>query len=434
MWVGKDMSDKGWSPHRGTALIAALILVVLVGILGSTILYSTSTDLLISGNFRRSAQTFYAAEAGLAEVQHRLAGGPLSNAWYVGDLTIPPQSHWSAYVLTDANWEPGIDPEYDGSWTNFVPQNGHFSNTLIQPNSVQQDLAYWVKIRHKTEFDAEQAGHQSASPHYRDLDGSTIRHSTANRGELIRFGYPQVFSVKPEPFTSLDPTFHVPIEIITSYGQVEGAEAILQIDATHQPGPPIWGTVYVESSLLLSGSAIVIEGVDQCGILAAGRAPIALAPGGIVTGAATLTGNPSTPQTGPAPLSLDHQMAVLNRRSTTITGDILGVNLGVPSSPAFLYAQPLSGTLNISQVTGYGVLLIKGDAHIAAPFFWKGLVMVSGQVIFSGGLGSMELEGALYGRTVHVLNNNVRMVLDTCPIEASLRMLPLQVLSWRQLL
>ena len=51
--------------RKGSALIAALLLVAVSSILGATILFATSTDLQISGNYRRAIQSFYAAEAGL---------------------------------------------------------------------------------------------------------------------------------------------------------------------------------------------------------------------------------------------------------------------------------------------------------------------------------------------------------------------------------
>ena len=59
--------------RKGSALIAALLLVAVSGIMGATILFATSTELQISGNYRRAIQTFYAAEAGLAEPQRRLS-------------------------------------------------------------------------------------------------------------------------------------------------------------------------------------------------------------------------------------------------------------------------------------------------------------------------------------------------------------------------
>jgi len=98
------------------------------------------------------------------------------------------------------------------------------------------------------------------------------------------------------------------------------------------------------------------------------------------------------------------------------------------------YADLSGGTLTVSQVTGYGILLVKGNVKIVAPFQWEGLIIVSGQVTFTGGLGSSILNGAFYADRVKVLHNDVSIILDTCPIAATLRTLPVQVLTWRQLL
>ncbi|MDH5429259.1 MAG: hypothetical protein OEY57_13940, partial [Nitrospirota bacterium] len=76
----------------------------------------------------------------------------------------------------------------------------------------------------------------------------------------------------------------------------------------------------------------------------------------------------------------------------------------------------------------------KGNAQIAAPFQWEGLIVVSGQITFSGGLGSSVLNGALYADRIQVLQDDVSITLNTCPIAKTLRTLPLQVLTWRQLL
>ena len=77
--------------RQGSALIAALLLVAVSGIMGATILFATSTDLQISGNYRRAIQTFYAAEAGLGETQRRLHGTLASNPVFLGDLASPYQ-------------------------------------------------------------------------------------------------------------------------------------------------------------------------------------------------------------------------------------------------------------------------------------------------------------------------------------------------------
>jgi hypothetical protein len=420
--------------RKGSALIAALLLVAVSGIMGATILFATSTELQISGNYRRAIQTFYAAEAGLAETQRRLSGSPVSNPVFLGDLTSPYQPNWSAYVFSQAVWKPEDDQTYDAQLTNFVPLSGNFTNTLTQPNSVQSNLAYWTKVHHKTEYDAEQAGHRLATPHYFDGDGVTKLHSMNNRGQLIQFGYSSGTSVKPEQFTSSLQTLYVPVEVITSHGQVEGADSILQADVTHPAGPPVWAPIYVGNEVVLSGSMITIQGIDTCGLLPAGRPPISLAPSATLVGVASFTGNPSTPQISPTSLDLGQQIKDLKKGATKVTSDLIGVNLGTALSPTVHFAEPSSGTLTVSQVTGYGILSVKGNVQIAAPFHWEGLILASGQVTFIGGLGSSILNGALYANRVQMLNNNVSITLDTCPIAATLRTLPLQVLTWRQLL
>ncbi len=420
--------------RKGSALIAALLLVAVSGIMGATILFATSTELQISGNYRRAIQTFYAAEAGLAETQRRLGGESVANPVFLGDVASPLQSNWSAYVFSQPGWKPADDPTYNGLLTNYVPLSGNAGNTLAQPNSVQTDLAYWTKVHHKAEYDAEQAGHRQATPHYIDGDGLTTLHSTSNRGHLVRFGYALLTSVKPEQFTTTLPSIYPSVEMVTSHGQVEGADSILQADVFHPVGPPVWAPMYAGIGVVLSGSMVTIQGMDACGLLPSGLPPISLAPSASLVGTAGLTGNPAIPQLSPMALDLNEQIKGLKKGATPIVADLISVTLGSATSPAVQYAEPSSGTLIVSQVTGYGILLVKGDVQIVAPFQWQGLVVVSGQVTFSGGLGSSILNGALYADRVQILHDDVSVTLDTCPIAAALRTLPVQVLTWRQLL
>jgi len=420
--------------NKGSALIAALLLVAVSGIMGATILFATSTELQISGNYRRAIQTFYAAEAGLTETQQRLSGSPASNPTYLGDKSVPLQQNWAAYVLSDAGWQPTDDQTYNALLTNYIPLSGNATNTLAQPNSVQSDLAYWTEVHHKTENDAEQAGHRPATPHYVDGDGVTTLHSTNNRGQLIRFGYPLPTSVEPEQFTTTLLSVYPPVEMITSHGQVEGADAILQADVMHPAGPPVWAPIYGGNEVVLSGSMITIQGMDVCGLFPSGLPPISLAPSASLVGTAGLTGNPATPQVSLISLDLDQQIKDLKQGATPVLTDLMSVTLGSSASPAVHYAEPSSGTLNVSQVTGFGILLVKGNVQIAAPFQWEGLIVVSGQATFVGGLGSSTLNGALYAERVQILQNDVSIVLDTCPITTTLRTLPLKVLTWRQIL
>lgn len=420
--------------EAGGALLAALILVAISGIMGATILFATSTDIHISGNYRRAVQSLYAAEAGLAETRRRLVGIPAISPWYVGDPSLTYQSNWSAYVVTDAGWQSQQDPTYSPSLTNYVPTNGDFTNTLILPNSIQTTLPYWAKVQHKTEYDAEQSGHSVLVPHYVDADGAITRHTKNNRGQLIRFGYPENSSIRPGQFSTSAPSLYPPVEVIRSQGEIEGAVSIVQADVAHQPGPPIWAPVYVGNYLHLSGGSIAIQGTDVCGLLPAGLPPISLGPAATVVGTASLTGNPGVPQVGPESLDLSGYVDQLQSGGESIPGDETGVTFGAAGSPAVQVSKPPGGLLTLTNVSGYGLLLIDGSLRVYPPFHWEGLIIVSGQATIESGLSPVLIQGAVWVDTLVILNNNVTISLDTCPISSTLRILPIKVWNWRQLL
>ena len=131
--------------ERGIAPVASLLLVVVVGIVGATVLETTSTEIKISGNYREAVQNFYAAEAGIAEGQARLRGMQESGSGLIGDPVVGYNPRWSAYILTSSPWTPGEDPGYSTLDTNFIPTLASQTSTIIQPNSLQSSLTYWVK-------------------------------------------------------------------------------------------------------------------------------------------------------------------------------------------------------------------------------------------------------------------------------------------------
>ncbi|MDR4494109.1 MAG: hypothetical protein R3B74_06760 [Nitrospirales bacterium] len=420
--------------QAGGALLAALILVALSGIMGATILFATSTDIHISGNYRRAVQSLYAAEAGLAETRRRLVGFPGTHPWYAGDSLSTYQANWSAYVLTDASWQLQQDPAYSTGLTNYVPTNGDFINTLIVSNSLQTVLPYWAKVQHKSEYDAEQAGHSASMPHYVDGDGTFTTHSKNNRGHLIRFGYSGNTSVQPGQFSTSAPSLYPPVEVIRSQGEVEGAISIVQADVAHQPGPPIWAPVYVGSHIHLSGGAITIQGHDACGLLPAGLPPIFLGPSATVVGTASLNGNPGVPQVGSQVLNLSGYFNQLQASGQSIPGDLTGVTLGTVASPEVQVAKPSGGMLILTNVTGYGLLLVDGSLRIYPPFHWEGMIIVSGQATIESGLSPVLIQGVVWANELSVLNNDVTITMDSCPISRILRIFPTKVLNWRQLL
>ena len=195
----------------GFALVAVLLLVAIAGLVTATVLQTTSTEIRISGNHKQAIQELYAAEAGLAEARSRLRKTSGAEAYLIVDTAVSPDPLWTAYIVASSEWSSSADPEYASRETNLFPLPGNPNNTVVQPNSVQTDLPYWVKIRHKTEYDAERAGHKPATPHYVDLDGSKARHKKGKRGNVMYFGYPSPTSTLPVSFTTKTPVPWLPI-------------------------------------------------------------------------------------------------------------------------------------------------------------------------------------------------------------------------------
>jgi hypothetical protein len=259
-----------------------------------------------------------------------------------------------------------------------------------------------------------------------------------NQGNLVFYGFASGNGLTPTLFTSAYPTPYSPIDIIISQGEAEGAISLIQAEVAHPTGPPLLAPVYANSQVVFVGGSATVQGYDACGLLPEGRPPVRLGPAGSLVGTPTMTGNPPTARVGMESLDLLKVLDGLKRGAQVIDGDLVNLSLGAEQNPALLYAEPLergvSSDLAIQNIMGFGVLLVRGNVRISAPFYWEGLVVVSGQATFDGGLGTSAIHGALYADQVQMLSGDVAITLDTCPIATTLRVLPVAILNWKQLL
>ena len=106
-------------------------------------------------------------------------------------------------------------------------------------------------------------------------------------------------------------------------------------------------------------------------------------------------------------------------------------------------AKASGGLLTLTNVTGYGLLLVDGSLRIYPPFqdmvtslaiCTSGMIIVSGQTTIESGLSPVLIRGAVLGNVLSVLNKDVTISLDACPISRTLPLFPIKVLNWRQLL
>lgn len=423
------------NPNRGFALVAVLLLVAVVSLVTATVLQTTSTEIQISANHKQAVKDLYAAEAGLAEARSRLWKTPGTAAAFIEDTAVSPDPLWTAYIVESTDWSPSVDPEYASHEANVIPVPGNPSNTVVRPNSLQTGLPYWVKIRHKTEYDAWQAGHRAATPHYVDLDGSTARPRRNKRGNVLYFGYPSTASTLPVSFTTNVPTPWLPIEKIIAHGATTGGTVVLEEEVVHQPGPNQLGALHATGSVSLAGAPSTINGHDACG--AVGSLP-PVVHGGTITSVPTIhfDGTPASPQHSshvPAPATT---LTALNADAMILTHDQINQHLGTAPAPMTFFAEgglfPQPQGIRIRQTRGFGILLVEGNATLEGEVHWDGMILVSGTLFLNGFGSGIVIRGAVWAREIDQSTGPLTVQYDSCRLKAAMLSLPTRVRTWRE--
>jgi hypothetical protein len=398
-------------------------------------LNATNSELQAAGRQKASLQSFFAAESGISEAMRRLRVSS-SSPDYAGDAAALLVPNWSAYILTSDSWTTGDDPAYDAGLTNYIPTSGSLMNTTIQANSKQSDLGYFVRIRHKREYDAEQAGHTPGYPHYFDNDGSTVANTSAAPGNIVYYGYGDASQpTTAVQFTSSSATQHYPVEIITTYGMSGERFTATEAEVVRNPGLAVIGAIYSEGDLTGNGNAATISGIDHCGSVADVPAIYTLDPATSSISGATVQG---VIDSGSDDLDLGSYVDILKEAAPsliTLSADVNGATYGSAGGYVTVYSETSGnvGGLKMSNVDGYGTLIIDGDLTMGGGFTWTGLVVVTGTVTFNGGGSGVNITGAVMSGDAVSLNGGLEIYYDSCAVGKSLSSLGYKLINWRQL-
>ena len=422
----------------GAALITSLLFMAILSIMGTAAYLTTSNELMISRNYKTAKAAFYSAEAGTEEARERLKGSS-SAANYAGDPASGPDQWWSAYILTSSSWQTTDDSNYNSSYKNYIPTSISHTNTTIATNSLQTDISYFVKIRHKREYDAEQAGHTTTSNNYYDSDGSTATHTAASPGNIIYYGYGNPATpTTATQFTTAGSTEHKPVETITAYGSSGNSSKLIEIEVVHNPGPKIKAALYAKGDITGNGTSLSVDGNDNCGA-ASGKPPVYTLDPSVtnLNGSPTMSGNPASPQNGTDDIDITGYVNSLKDSVTEIiTSDQNGTNYGDASNFVTCYSDTSNphnvGGLKLQNVTGYGLLLVEGDLTLGGGFNWNGLILVTGVLVFNGGGSGINILGAVLANQTIDINGGVDVRYDSCMIDDTLNNTALNIISWKQ--
>jgi len=421
------------------ALVMGLMFVLILATLGSIAYLMTSNDLAISGQYRAVKQAYYNARAGITEARLRLNGTDADDL-FLGDPSTTPDPNWSAYLLSTTDWTVADDPYFNSNYKNYYPTAADKENTSKTLNSVQTDVKYFVHIRHKREYDAEKLGHTTAHPHYYDGDGNLGVNPASSPGKIIYYGYGDPSDPnKLCQFTTASATSRKPVEIITAFGMSQGGFRVLEIEGVMPPGPPIMAGLYARGNVTGNGSAMIVDGRDDCG-MEAGLPPIYTLIPSItnVNGDPILEGNPASIVQGPSDIDIQASVDAFKENATEeIQADVLGDAFGGPDDFVTVFSDTSNpynvGGLKLSNITGFGILLVDGDLTLGGGFQWNGLVLVTGTLVFNGGGAGVNIQGAVLANQTVDINGGIDIQYNSCMVGSALSSASMKFLSMRDM-
>jgi hypothetical protein len=421
--------------ESGAVLTTGLLFLAVLSLLVATAVSTTSIAVELSGNYKSLTRAFYSSETGIHEALGRLKGTAPD---HIGDPSGTPDPQWSAYVLTSDSWQSSDDPTYDATYHNYIPTAGDPVNTTVMRTSLQNHSTYWVKVKHKREYDAEQAGHSQSAAHYYDNDGSVAMHTPATPGNIVYFGYANPATpATPVQYTGTVVGMDQPVEKLLGYGYDGSSVHVIEAEAVRAPGPLITATIYAKQDLKGNGSSLYVDGNDNCGTAPAVAPIYTLSPAITnLSGNPTFDGNPNTAQSGPTNIAIADFVTRLNIRATVLSEDQNGATFGAADHYVTVYsntADPVNvDGLTIQNSTGYGLLLVQGDLTMGGGFEWNGLILVTGTLTFNGGGSGINIRGAVLANQTVDVNGGVDVRYASCHLFNLFNTLPYRIISWNE--
>jgi Tfp pilus assembly protein PilX len=203
-------------------------------------------------------------------------------------------------------------------------------------------------------------------------------------------------------------------------------------------------TIYSKDNVTVNGNSIAITGNDQSSCGGTALAPIyTMDPATTTTnGNPSFTGSPSTVQHGPLDIDLESYVNTLSAGATyTLTADAENTTYGSSTNFVTVYADAIAtqadDELRLNNITGYGILLVRGDLELAGNITWNGLIIVTGNIVTTGGgKDSKNILGQIFAGQNNLGDSSVAGTVTvgyhSCNVKNALAAQPLKVVNWKQ--
>lgn len=369
----------GMDDDRGMILIVALMLLAALTLAGATAYIVASTDVKVSGNFKTSQTALQVAMAGTEQARQTLR------------------------ALNMASVNP---TNFSEELASRVGPNGALNGYTASTDDVP--LATSSALVNGYSYTA-----------YLTNDGAEGASNTTDANGKV-----MITSVATGP---------------------NNAKAIVQTTvqlynfSTSSPA-----VLYSKDNVVLNGSSITIDGNDGGSCGGGSLAPVYTKDPATTTqnGGPNLSGNPPTPQSGNLDIDLQGYVdALKGNASHTLTSDSSNSTFGSSSNYVTVYADAIGtqadGELKLNNVTGYGVLLVRGNLELAGNIDWHGIIIVTGILKSSGGgSNAKNIQGQIYAGSSALgdtaISGSINIGYNSCDVKKSLSSQPLKVVNWKQ--
>ncbi len=426
--------------EQGIALVISLLALALMSLIGLTLVFVSTTEVLIERNARAQLCNSYWAESACEEARNRMDGF-LSDP--TGPLSVPAKT---VYIVST----PSINPTGGTAISNpfFDPEFHTASDFTLVPSNLNRPGFAWVRITQKTERRAQY-----------NLDGSShyLSASNANLDTPVFYGYSTVLS-QPKLTQYVNSGTHMvecagtPVyQLMALVRDKDGIKFSANSDISRIPVPPLRAAFYSKGAVSITTAGVQVNGEDEAGL----SPPIdALESQDTISGDLTHVNRaPVSVHTGsrfsydmgplcnllrpPVSRSIDKVAPTVTRFSDgTFTGD--GLNLGrIPLEGDDSEATFCDGSLTLSNSEGQGILFVNGDFTVSGAFNFYGLIIVRGRVNLNGDSGSgVEIHGGVLscsdtGNPTSTLSGIVRIFYHAALIQEQFNALGFTRLTYR---
>jgi len=366
------------SNQKGFVLIAALTLLTLLTLLGTTAYILSSTDIKVGGNFRDSQLALQVAMAGAQKARAQLN-------------------------------------------SELFPVSG----TVV---SLSAELA------------AKKGANNVLNGYASGTDDVALANGSLNGSSYIAYLTNDALDANGQ-YSTTDANSKVLITSVATGPNSASARVEMVVyspsDLASSPA-----AVYSKGDVTGNGSSLTVSGNDSCGAGSALAPIYTKDPARTnMNGNPTLSGSPSTSQHGSTNFDIVDYIAKLKGgATTTLTADQNGATYGSSTNYVTVYSDtnnpPNNQGLKLQNITGYGILLVTGDLELGGGFQWNGIILATGSVTLNGGGGGINIQGLIFTGTSTLtditINGGNVIGYDSCKVKKALSGGGARVVNWKQ--